>query len=193
MLIIEGPDDVGKSEFCRKLSKLLPSHEVRHLGILPKSWHYFKSYVDLAGEDVIADRFHMSELVYGYCCRNESKVDATTYKLIDAVLLTFCAAFTVVITTSGDRRGWNGHPLFTLEQLRRVNTKFHTIVTGLSHRYVAEVNHHVCLESPTDYLSKIEVIKTYDLYSRHKDMIDKIMAESLTSSRVAKTRKGTRT
>lgn len=95
IIIVEGIDRVGKSTLCNKLSKELRMPIYKHDN---KQFDYsamdnenetdkMLQLIDLYGilnGDVIFDRFHMSDLVYGIMLRNYNVQSASkNYKLID--------------------------------------------------------------------------------------------------------------
>ena len=96
MLIIEGPDLVGKTTLAGKFLEALPRHMYRHFGLLPPHFDYFHDYDIHSGHYFVQDRFHMSELVYGTVCRGQTPITPNLYRFIDA-MLTLKGMITVVI------------------------------------------------------------------------------------------------
>src|SRR3954463_7179680 len=97
MLIVEGPDGVGKSHLCQALIKKWNSNPRKYspwpviyqsLNQLPESWHHYKSYLPYVTRTTVQDRFHLSELVYGTAVREQStsKVSPAFLRLLEARL-----------------------------------------------------------------------------------------------------------
>lgn len=106
MLIIEGPDLVGKTTFCnvllRKLNALGWPHVYRHFSRLPVAWgeRWRENYLDHAATYAVQDRYHLSEPLYAKA-RCESSV-IKDYSSLNTELLRRRTAFTVVVTAVDD-------------------------------------------------------------------------------------------
>lgn len=96
MLILEGPDLVGKTTICKRLCEALPRHMYRHFGLLPPDFNYFHDYEIHSGHYFVQDRFHMSELVYGTVCRGQTPITPNLYRFIDGMLM-LKGAMTIVV------------------------------------------------------------------------------------------------
>lgn len=72
MIIIEGPDNVGKTTAAVTLCKLLGHKEseghLRHMTKPGPTWDYHNDFINMVRPDVVQDRFHVGGLVYGYLC-----------------------------------------------------------------------------------------------------------------------------
>ncbi len=108
MLIIEGPDGVGKTTLCHKLRKLLIEHPARvlshvyaHFSRLPSVFDQYWGYVERASANIVQDRFHMSEIVYALACKRASPLTPEMYRLVDGHLRKL-GAFTVLVTADID-------------------------------------------------------------------------------------------
>lgn len=106
MLIIEGPDLVGKTALAKRLEA---RHEFqdrgmiyRHLSRLPPGFDTPWQYRSLMGRRTIYDRFHVSEPAYCYA-RGEasSQLSPEKVRLLDGWLRGL-GAFTVLITADDD-------------------------------------------------------------------------------------------
>ena len=72
MLIIDGPDNVGKTTLAKKIVDVAnkksngPRFTSRHLTRPPEDWDYFKGYKKLAesGMYTVQDRFHLGTIAY---------------------------------------------------------------------------------------------------------------------------------
>ena len=139
MLIIEGPDLVGKTTLCNELLKRLTSEEgartygqwpaiYGHFSRLPAGWNYFKSYLPYITRYTVMDRFHVSELVYGGVTRGKTHISPGGLRLLEA-LLTLAGSYTVLVTASDafiERRfaDKKRDEMFKLEQILAVNARY---------------------------------------------------------------------
>lgn len=79
LIIVEGPDGVGKTTFVSNVAKLLRNAEVKHFGP-PKSWPLLEyesalqSYKPGSGRHVVCDRLHVGELIYGPLYRGKTQL-----------------------------------------------------------------------------------------------------------------------
>lgn len=80
MIIIEGPDDSGKSTLANLLSIATGFHTIHSPGVIKhnetwderKYWYHHLAFL----QNIIIDRcFYISEYVYGHVLRNHSMVD----------------------------------------------------------------------------------------------------------------------
>lgn len=107
MLIIEGPDMVGKSTFIKALL-------ARLLAVAPKSPvpaldHFTHLDRDMTPEKYsrrfkpwcISDRGHLSNLVYGSVCRGEYELSPEVYRVVDGLMLA-AGGMMVVINATPD-------------------------------------------------------------------------------------------
>lgn len=157
MLIVEGPDMVGKTTLCKALMERLNrgENEYRrwsygHLGLLPPGWDYFWSYVPLANRWVVQDRFFLSEIVYGTVTRGYTHIDPETSRLLEAKL-TLVGAYTAVITADEAvlRSQWESHKHreeFSLEKVLEVNAAYQDVERKFpKHRIEPDVSYHIKL------------------------------------------------
>lgn len=116
MLIVEGPDGVGKTTLCKKLLKGLPGHVYAHFTRLPPGFDYHWGYADRASRRVVQDRFHMSELAYAKARGERPMLDRHGYQLIDA-RLRLLGAVTVVVTASAElvASRWDNSQMYSLD------------------------------------------------------------------------------
>lgn len=88
MIIIEGPDKVGKSTLVKALRRALPGWEHRHHGVPPVSpFQYFGWFAAGARPRVIVDRLHWSELAYGATYREGSELSTHQWRLLELMLM----------------------------------------------------------------------------------------------------------
>lgn len=136
MLIIEGPDLVGKTTLCKKLVELLPGHIYSHLTRLPDEFDRYWGYVERMSPGVVQDRFHMSEICYATMRGDldKSQLDPETYRLVDAKLR-LLGAMTVVVFGSNElmhERLWDKElrqgEMYRATQIENVNRIFRDLV-----------------------------------------------------------------
>ncbi len=144
MLIIEGPDAVGKTTFAQKCVEYMREYQPdlpvigQAFGMLPAKWDYYADYLPYVTPYAVMDRFVMSEVAYGAVCRN--RVGFVTQDRLNRVQaeLDRVASFTVVITAATDDdmrelflRAKEKRPEeFKVEQVVRVNQAFSELVDG---------------------------------------------------------------
>lgn len=104
MLIIEGPDGVGKTTLAHAIVKRFNDMDEKpwpliyqHFSRLPDGWDYFGDYLPFMRPNVVMDRFIMSELVYGTVTRGETMISPRQYRMLDGHLAVQ-ASMTVVIS-----------------------------------------------------------------------------------------------
>lgn len=102
MLVIDGPDHVGKTRLAEVLVERLNAcglpHVYQHLSLLPKCFHHVLDYKPLIQRNVVMDRLHMSRLAYGEVFPEQQVVPTSLeYAIIDA-WLTLVGGVTVVVT-----------------------------------------------------------------------------------------------
>lgn len=102
MLIVEGPDLVGKTTLCKKLVGSKELHDLgyiyKHFSRLPENFGYYWGYLEHMAPRSVQDRYHMSEIAYAYARgEQQSPLSPLCYRMVDGYLRTI-GAFTVVIT-----------------------------------------------------------------------------------------------
>ena len=99
MLIIEGPDGVGKSTAVAKLHAHT-GWKTRHMSKPESTFDHYLDYLRLAKEDAVWDRFHLGSFAYGAIISKEGQNQ--TYERFRAVCRTldFFGATTVIMYAS---------------------------------------------------------------------------------------------
>jgi thymidylate kinase len=117
MLIVEGPDGVGKTVLCKKLLERLPDHIYSHFSRPPKVFDQYWGWADRVHPLLVQDRFHLGELVYPKVRGEESQLDPETYRLVDAKIRQ-AGGFIVLVTAeiSLIRARWNDKQMYDREQ-----------------------------------------------------------------------------
>lgn len=87
MLILEGPDLVGKTTLAKKI--VAEAHKIHipasytHFSRLPACWQFPTSYRHYVSRYGVCDRFHMSEIAYSEARGDSRKLTAEGYRLVD--------------------------------------------------------------------------------------------------------------
>lgn len=79
-IIIEGPNNVGKSTFIKKLLErpTFKHYEVEHLSHkTPNDYNFHKDLLDLP-QDMIFDRFYLGEVIYSEIYGRKPKLDTNS-------------------------------------------------------------------------------------------------------------------
>jgi thymidylate kinase len=63
MLVLEGPDQMGKTTIAKRLCQL-GDWEYRHMTIRPAGWRFPEDYYELIQPGVVQDRFHLGAYAY---------------------------------------------------------------------------------------------------------------------------------
>ncbi len=130
MLILEGPDMVGKTTLTRKLKLLMPEMQLSVRGLAHAEWKPHE-WVEGMKERTICDRGHMSEVVYGLNLRGKCNLSPLQYRSCDDAVA-YLGGFTVVITAS--EKAYQtlvtnhydpAKEAFTAEQCIQINDSYH--------------------------------------------------------------------
>ena len=110
LIIIEGVDGAGKSTLVEAIQDELPAAEMIHKGPIKRSplIEYEASlehYRVNSGRDIVCDRWHIGELVYGPLLRGESKLSPASLEHIELFL-----------ATRGALRTWVQTPLHVIQE-----------------------------------------------------------------------------
>lgn len=125
MIVIEGPDLVGKTTLAKKLRDELMG-DYFHFGPLPDDFDFVHGYAQFVKANRVMDRFHLSEIAYGRAVRGRSRVGDLERRAVDGCLK-FNGCVTVLLTTTdaiGYRKHldehWTDKELFSKAELLRV-------------------------------------------------------------------------
>lgn len=169
MLIIEGPDCVGKTTLAHTLNKGLADlgYVYSHFTRLPYGFDRYWGYIERMSRRIVQDRFHLSEIVYAEARGDVSPLTPEMYNLVDA-RLRMLGGFTVLITADEEllRKRFSPHnqmfdltrTLLTAEKYRHLDTEFP--------RYKIDIDYRIdCLEKggfhfATEYHIN-EILKRY--------------------------------
>lgn len=162
MLIIEGPDLVGKTTLALALQKELANrrycHIYSHFTRLPATFDQYWDYLPHIRADVVQDRFHMSRQAYGRQFHEQKLMSSEELRLIDSKLRQVGAMTVVCVSTSDtfleqqylkkDR-----DEMYKLDGILGVNAKYRNIID------TREMDFDIVVDAsknwPTSYLNAI--------------------------------------
>lgn len=190
MIIIEGPDSVGKTTLAKKLEAhgdVFPAHAYRHFSRLRADrdpvWFY-ERHCDV--DDVI-DRFHMSEIVYAVCRGEAPVMTPLGYQLIDAMIRLRCG-FIVVVTCDThvlhkkmkkDRRD----QMYDSDFNHEVNETFINLandrrISQLADYMPVSIDYHIHLSEVVPWPSDAHIQEIVRLYAHRRAAWRLLMQES---------------
>jgi len=100
MIVIEGPDKVGKTTLADRFYKLLPGWRRVHFGVPPDGVPVFDYHVKglaMAGPMAIVDRLHWSEYAYGLTYRGKVGYNDLQWVAMETYLAS-CKATMILLT-----------------------------------------------------------------------------------------------
>lgn len=106
LIIVEGADGVGKTTLVEALQAQVKNVEVLHRGPIKRppleEYEYdLDHYRPGSGLDIICDRWHWGEMIYGPLLRGESKLHEAQADHVDRYL-TACGALIIYVTGRSD-------------------------------------------------------------------------------------------
>jgi hypothetical protein len=131
MIVIEGPDAVGKSTVAELLMGLLPGWSYRHHSVPPvPSYYYYTWFLADTHPRVIVDRLHWSELAYGQTYRGASDLTPQQWRLINLCLMALDARVIVLNDDPAALEGrWNREP-FAKAKIAELVGRFEALPSG---------------------------------------------------------------
>lgn len=132
MLIIEGPDLVGKTTLVRALTTRLNElgwpHVHRHMGKPPDCWRQdpVSCYARLCSTYLVQDRFDLSELVYAPLRDAQPHFSPTQHRSIVRNLRAHCSYLVVVTAHPAliEQRYASRPEMFSLDKVLLANDRF---------------------------------------------------------------------
>lgn len=127
MLILEGPDCVGKTTIAREICSKHPSWAYRHMTRPPDGFDHFGGYLDQLQSRCVFDRFHLGALVYGNVATSQGQDTHMERLFAVARAIRFFGGITVVMYAGddmwlGDKLSENGrHEMYSRNQIMLVN------------------------------------------------------------------------
>jgi GTPase SAR1 family protein len=184
MIIIEGPDGVGKTTLAKKLLGHLMSHVYAHFTRLPPGFDYYWGYVDRMSRYVVQDRFHMSEVAYAEARGDDLRVDPETYRLLDG-RLRLLGAYTVLVTATEDlvRERWDPTQMYDVERTLSACRVFNRIASDNRHDikyrgYLFDVDHVVRCHEGSPYATDDDVDRVIGEYRVRQSAVSRATARA---------------
>ena len=174
MLIIEGPDCVGKTTVAKALA---PQLELMysHFGLLPNSWEFPGDHIECASSKLCQDRYHMSEIVYTTKLQRMPRLHPEQYRLIDAYIRTL-AGVTVIITCDDcliEERFRQEHEEFEVADVLRINRAYQTIVNNFGRWWGYDIDYdlHFHCDRHDPFLNEHHLAKIIECYLKRKESV----------------------
>lgn len=166
LIIIEGPDMVGKSTLVKALIEEL--HEGQNLQYVPlhldRPKPGFIDYYHLGFESGVFDRFMMSEILYSIATSRKASISWEQFDLISGVLRYHKKAFRVILWSSNNKLFEDRHTdeeLFDLTTCKFVNQLY------IQNKHRADVTYDVAKGRLNPELLAKKVVDLYLLHINH--------------------------
>lgn len=176
MLIVEGPDCVGKTSIAQELIKFQPlamrGYVYKHLSRLPDGFHRVLGYRDNAVRRSVQDRFHMSEPVYASMRGEKLRMCREEYHLVDAQLR-LMGALTILITAERsviEKRFGEKPEMYKLDDVLRVNDGYMI----LEEEWEPDVRWRFHLTDEHPLIDSVTLGRIVQEYIMHQQLIDRI-------------------
>lgn len=145
MIIVEGPDLVGKTTFCQLLCEQEPMLKYKHYSRLPDTFHRYWDYLPDVNPRMCLDRFFMSEPVYAGVRDECTPMDPNWLVPLQREVMN-AGGLVVLITAVPElieQRMREGE-MYKLEQIQKANELFMEIArTGCVGDYHFHVDFHI--------------------------------------------------
>lgn len=102
MILIEGPDGVGKTVLARRLTDMYAMNPVRHLTSRDRDKPVREYLTEAVAYRGVYDRLHLSEAVYGTVLRGVSSLNHEDMRVITAAIRATGGLVVVVLPTEVD-------------------------------------------------------------------------------------------
>ena len=146
IIVLEGADHTGKSTLAAELVKL--GFRYTHFGPPKPGENLFERYTRALdqvkrGEDVVFDRLHLGELVYGPVMRGKSQLTLPQARLINRYL--FAKGGVLVMCTAPPAEiiaGWKSRQK---DEYVDGQEKIEAVIKGYTHLWLNELGSHACV------------------------------------------------
>lgn len=178
MLIVEGPDGVGKTTLCEKLLAVLPTHVYAHFTRLPPGFDHPWDYLARTSRRVVQDRFHLSEPAYAEARGDADRLLLTPelYRLVDARLRQL-GGVTVLLTADDAlvRSRWDASQMFDVGRTLLASRAYRRLLAGQTpYRPDLDLHYHLTTERP--YVTDDQVDEVLGLYRRRQSALDETLS-----------------
>jgi len=163
MLIIEGPDLVGKTTLALKLQAELAARRYRHVYAhftrLPVAFDKYWDYLPFIQRNVVQDRFYMSRIVYGRVFRNQELCTKLELRMLDG-RISEVGGMTVVVTADDNfiRQQYakkDRDEMYKLDGILKVNHEYARIIENDEMQYDIRINVEDVTGWPSTYTQQI--------------------------------------
>lgn len=152
MIIVEGPDLVGKTTLCNALVTKLHAHRFHHVyqhfTKLSSAFPTAAGYIPFFNKNVVMDRFYMSRQAYGLTLGNQEILKPFQYKLLDAKARNFGAVQIVIVASDKliKRRYENKDrdEMYGCESILAANREYLRLINDPSKAVDVDFVFHIC-------------------------------------------------
>jgi thymidylate kinase len=141
MIIIEGPDLAGKTQFCAELLKRLP--EPWYYEHLSRPDDGFPGYDALMNNYVIRDRFHISAPIYGLARGEDPQLSLThdEHRRVNRMLVARPSVIVVLLPSAAAIKArWRDGEMYRLDQVLHARDLYERYCNGALKGYVPIVD-----------------------------------------------------
>lgn len=174
MLIVEGPDGVGKTTLCKKLLAGLPGYVYSHFTRLPRGFDYHWGYADRVSRYIVQDRFHLSEIIYSAARGEDTPLTPELYRLVDA-RLRLAGAYTLLVTA--DRRvlepRWGTGQMYSLERTLAAADFFAGLPANYP-GYCLDIDYHHHCTAGGPYVTDAVVDRVLTEYKARQSLVTRL-------------------
>lgn len=135
MIILEGPDNVGKTVAAKKLVEMTGGHYV-HYSKPPDGFDYWFDYLKDLTPGVILDRFHLGAIAYGTILGGHEHTVSRVQWACLMRMLRYMGALTVIMYDSNEEKykervaSTTREEMYSAEKQKLVNRVYQTMATS---------------------------------------------------------------
>lgn len=144
VIIIEGPDLVGKTTLARDLQETLAvlghAHTYCHFSKLPIGFDRYWHYLPWIQPDVVMDRFYISRQAYARACHNQLELTPFEIELLDGKCAQACAYIVVCVASDDFIREQYAtvegrNEMYTVDRVVQSNREYKQIIDSREMRF----------------------------------------------------------
>ena len=169
IVILDGPDGVGKSTLARRLQREKVARRIKHLSRLPPEWTIYDYEKILKSGSLILDRFHYSEPIYCAATGRRPCWGPDDVEIINRWLRQY-ETFTIIITAESNRllkkRCGKREEMYSLDTIYNVNDLFTRMVDsgkvnvpGMGEYENLHFDFHITAEELSTNFGKREIVR----------------------------------
>jgi len=136
MIILEGPDNVGKTVAAKKLVGMVPGGHYVHYSKPPDGFDYWFDYLKDLNPGVVLDRFHLGAIAYGTILGGHEHTVSRVQWACLMRMLRYMGAMTVIMYDSNEESyckrvaGTTREEMYSAEKQKIVNRVYRTLATA---------------------------------------------------------------